>query len=82
AGAALMFQESELTGAKLAETLRTLKAHPERLKGMEKKAALLGRPEAAKELADVCVDLMVQTWGPSGRERATPEAKKAPRSES
>ncbi|WP_426745381.1 undecaprenyldiphospho-muramoylpentapeptide beta-N-acetylglucosaminyltransferase [Myxococcus faecalis] len=82
AGAALMFQESELTGAKLAETLRALKAHPERLKGMEKKAALLGRPEAAKELADVCVDLMVQTWGPSGRERATPEAKKAPRSES
>ncbi|WP_141326185.1 undecaprenyldiphospho-muramoylpentapeptide beta-N-acetylglucosaminyltransferase [Myxococcus sp. AB025B] len=82
AGAALMFQESELTGAKLAEALRTLKAHPERLKGMEKKAALLGRPEAAKELADVCVDLMVQTWGPSGRERATPEAKKAPRSES
>ncbi|MBZ4394796.1 undecaprenyldiphospho-muramoylpentapeptide beta-N-acetylglucosaminyltransferase [Myxococcus sp. MISCRS1] len=82
AGAALMFQESELTGAKLAETLRTLKEHPERLKGMEKKAALLGRPEAAKELADVCVDLMVQTWGPSGRERATPEAKKAPRSES
>ncbi|AGC47467.1 MULTISPECIES: undecaprenyldiphospho-muramoylpentapeptide beta-N-acetylglucosaminyltransferase [Myxococcus] len=82
AGAALMFQESELTGQKLAETLRTLKSQPERLKGMEKKAALLGRPEAAKELADVCVDLMVQTWGPSGRERATPEAKKAPRSES
>ncbi|WP_338864353.1 undecaprenyldiphospho-muramoylpentapeptide beta-N-acetylglucosaminyltransferase [Myxococcus stipitatus] len=82
AGAALMFQESELTGQKLAETLRMLKSQPERLKGMEKKAALLGRPEAAKELADVCVDLMVQTWGPSGRERATPEAKKAPRSES
>ncbi|MCP3162600.1 undecaprenyldiphospho-muramoylpentapeptide beta-N-acetylglucosaminyltransferase [Myxococcus qinghaiensis] len=82
AGAALMFQESELTGAKLAETLRALKSEPGRLKGMEKKAALLGRPEAAKELADVCVDLMVQTWGPTGRERPTPEAKTAPRSKS
>jgi len=83
AGAALMFRESELTGEKLAQTLRDLKAHPERLKSMEKKAGLLGRPEAAKELADVCVDLMVQTWGPNGRERTPVEAeKKAPRSHS
>ena len=82
AGAALMFRESELTGAKLAEVIRTLKSDPAKLKNMEKKAGLLGRPEAAKELADVCVDLMVQTWGPNGRERAPTEAKKAPRSHS
>lgn len=82
AGAALMFRESELTGAKLAEVIRTLKSDPAKLKNMEKKAGLLGRPEAAKELADVCVDLMVQTWGPNGRERAPTEPKKAPRSHS
>ncbi len=68
-GAALMLRESELTGAKLAEAIRELKAHPERRRQMEKRAGLLGRPEASKELADVCVDLMVQTWGQNGRER-------------
>jgi UDP-N-acetylglucosamine--N-acetylmuramyl-(pentapeptide) pyrophosphoryl-undecaprenol N-acetylglucosamine transferase len=83
AGAALMFREAELTGQKLAEVIRQLKSNPAQLKSMEKKAALLGRPEAAKELADVCVDLMVQAWGPNGRDRGTPpETKKAPRSHS
>jgi len=82
AGAALMFRESELTGETLAQTLRALKADPAKLKAMEKKAGLLGRPEAAKELADVCVDLMTQAWGPSGREPMPPPPKKAPRSES
>jgi UDP-N-acetylglucosamine--N-acetylmuramyl-(pentapeptide) pyrophosphoryl-undecaprenol N-acetylglucosamine transferase len=67
AGAALMFREAELTGEKLAATLRELKGHPERLRQMEKKAGLLGRPEAAKELADVCVELMVEKYGPGGR---------------
>ncbi len=82
AGAALMFREAELTGQKLAETIRQLKANPAQLKNMEKKAGLLGRPEASKELADVCVDLMVQAWGPNGRDRAPAETKKAPRSHS
>ncbi len=81
-GAAVMFRESELTGQKLAEQIRLLKTEPTRLKQMEKKAALQGRPEAAKELADVCVDLMVRAYGPNGRERpARPEAPKASRSE-
>ena len=69
AGAALMFRESELTGEKLANEIRALMKDPERRKKMEKKAALLGRPEAAKELADVCVQMMVEKWGPSGRPR-------------
>jgi UDP-N-acetylglucosamine--N-acetylmuramyl-(pentapeptide) pyrophosphoryl-undecaprenol N-acetylglucosamine transferase len=82
AGAALMFRESELTGPKLAEHIRALKSDPQKLKQMEKKAGLLGRPEASKELADVLVDLMVQAYGPQGRERpASAEAKKAQRSE-
>jgi len=74
AGAALMFRESELTGQSLAETIRALKESPERLKRMEKQAGLLGRPEAAKELADVCVQLMVSAWGPHGRDRPDKEA--------
>jgi UDP-N-acetylglucosamine--N-acetylmuramyl-(pentapeptide) pyrophosphoryl-undecaprenol N-acetylglucosamine transferase len=82
AGAALMFRESELTGQKLAEEIRRLKNEPERLRQMEKKAGLLGRPEAAKELADVLVDLMVKKYGPDGRalERGEdPRAKKPPK---
>ncbi len=63
-GAAVMFRESELTGQKLAETIRGLKDEPARLKQMEKKAGLLGRPEASKELADVCVELMIKAYGP------------------
>lgn len=78
AGAAIMFREAELTGQKLAEQIRTLKTEPAKLKQMEKKAGLLGRPEASKELADVCVELMVAAYGPNGRERpAKEEASKA-----
>jgi len=73
AGAALMFRESELTGEQLAREIRRLKEDPEKRRQMEKKAGLLGRPEAAKELADVLVDLMTQTYGPSGRAEARGE---------
>jgi len=69
AGAALMFRESELTGERLANEIRSLKANPEALRKMERQAGLLGRPEASKELADVCVQMMVDTWGPHGRDR-------------
>jgi UDP-N-acetylglucosamine--N-acetylmuramyl-(pentapeptide) pyrophosphoryl-undecaprenol N-acetylglucosamine transferase len=68
-GAAVMFRESELTGANLAEQIRSLHDHPEKLRKMERAAALLGRPEAAKEMADVCVQLMVEAYGPNGRTR-------------
>ncbi len=69
AGAALMFRESELDGKKLADAIRALKGDPERLHKMERAAGLLGRPEAARELADVCVELMTRAWGPKGRSR-------------
>jgi UDP-N-acetylglucosamine--N-acetylmuramyl-(pentapeptide) pyrophosphoryl-undecaprenol N-acetylglucosamine transferase len=75
AGAALMFRESELTGHALADQIRALMADPQRLVRMEKASGVLGRPEAAKELADVCVQMMVDTWGPRGRDR--PDKKKA-----
>ncbi len=70
AGAALMFRQSELTGQQLAEQIRLLKDNPDKRRQMEKKAGLIGRPEAAKELADVLVDLMVQAYGPNGRAEA------------
>lgn len=69
AGAAVMFREAELTGERLAQEIRALKTDPQRLRQMEKRAGLHGRPEASKELADVCVELMTEAWGPSGRDR-------------
>ena len=69
-GAAIMLRESELDGAKLAAEIRSLLNDPARRQKMEKQAALLGRPEASKELADVCVEMMVTTWGPQGRKRS------------
>jgi len=56
-GAALMFSESELDGAMLATTIRELHDDPARREKMERASGLLGRPEAAREIADVCVEL-------------------------
>jgi len=67
AGAAVMFRESELTGEKLAGTIRELQADPARLQRMERSAGRLGRPEAARELADICVELVDGTGGPGAR---------------
>ena len=75
-GAAVMFREAELTGQRLAQEMRALKQNPERMRQMEKQAGLMGRPEAAKELADICVQMMVEAWGPQGRTR--PQARMAP----
>jgi UDP-N-acetylglucosamine--N-acetylmuramyl-(pentapeptide) pyrophosphoryl-undecaprenol N-acetylglucosamine transferase len=73
AGAAVMFRESELTGDKLASTIRALYREPARLRQMERAAGSLGRPEAARELADVCVDLVER-----GRGRGTGRASEVP----
>jgi len=63
AGAAVMFREAELTGEKLAATIRELKNDPARLQKMEKAAGALGRPEAAREIADVLQQLCLEKWG-------------------
>ena len=63
AGAALMFRESELTGEQLATTIRTLYRDPPQLARMGRQAGQLGRPEAARELADVCVGLIERARG-------------------
>jgi hypothetical protein len=62
AGAALMFREAELTGERLAQELRRLAVEPERLQRMERAAGGLGRPEAARELVDLCA-----SWWPLRR---------------
>jgi len=66
-GAALMFRESELTGEALAATLRRLAADPESVRRMERAAGSLGRPEAARELVDVCAELVAGPSGNSGQ---------------
>ncbi len=63
AGAALMFREAELTGAHLAQAILSLEADRDRLKAMEKAAGSLGRPEAAREIADVLQQLCLERWG-------------------
>ena len=71
AGAALMFREAELTGELLAKTIRDLKNDPARLAKMEKAAGNLGRPEAAREIADVLQQLCLEKWGAlTGQKRA------------
>jgi UDP-N-acetylglucosamine--N-acetylmuramyl-(pentapeptide) pyrophosphoryl-undecaprenol N-acetylglucosamine transferase len=73
AGAARMFREAELSGLLLAETIRELKLHPDRLEQMEKAAGRLGRPEAAREIADVLQRLCQDRWGAlMGQKRVGP----------
>lgn len=63
AGAAKMIREEDLTGELLAKTVRELKADPAKLSEMERAAGLLGRPEAAGEIADVLGQLCLKRWG-------------------
>ena len=57
AGAAILLAEQGLTGEKLAGELRALEADRSRLARMSRASGVLGRPEAAREIADVCVSL-------------------------
>lgn len=58
AGAALMFPERELDGERLASALEELAGDAERLASMEVASASVGRPEAAREIIDACVDMV------------------------
>jgi UDP-N-acetylglucosamine--N-acetylmuramyl-(pentapeptide) pyrophosphoryl-undecaprenol N-acetylglucosamine transferase len=73
-GAALLMQEKDLTGRKLADELRALEADRARLQKMSRASGLLGRPEAAREIADVCVSLCSERLVREGRH--LPEARK------
>jgi UDP-N-acetylglucosamine--N-acetylmuramyl-(pentapeptide) pyrophosphoryl-undecaprenol N-acetylglucosamine transferase len=53
AGAAIMIEEGELTGGRLARTARELLADRARLVAMGQAARRLARPDAARRLADL-----------------------------
>lgn len=57
-GAAIMFREGELDGPKLAGAMRDLHDDKDKRSKMERAAGRLGRPEAAREIADVCVEMV------------------------
>jgi UDP-N-acetylglucosamine--N-acetylmuramyl-(pentapeptide) pyrophosphoryl-undecaprenol N-acetylglucosamine transferase len=67
AGAALLMPERELTSERLAAELRALEADRARLQKMSRASGLLGRPEAAREIADVCVSLCSERLVREGR---------------
>lgn len=87
AGAAVMIEEKDLTGEVLAHEIRAILTHPERAELMSRAAGGLGNPQAAREIADVCTELVRRRFGSQkGRDRgpdfhpvrpAEPAAKRA-----
>jgi UDP-N-acetylglucosamine--N-acetylmuramyl-(pentapeptide) pyrophosphoryl-undecaprenol N-acetylglucosamine transferase len=70
AGAATMIEERDLTGELLAAEIRAIMQNPERRRRMARAAGRLGAPAAAREIADVCAELVRQRWGsPHGQDR-------------
>jgi UDP-N-acetylglucosamine--N-acetylmuramyl-(pentapeptide) pyrophosphoryl-undecaprenol N-acetylglucosamine transferase len=70
AGAAVMIEERDLTGELLAAEIRRILLDPARRDEMSRAAGMLGRPQAASEIADVLTQLTVRRWGsPKGRDR-------------
>jgi UDP-N-acetylglucosamine--N-acetylmuramyl-(pentapeptide) pyrophosphoryl-undecaprenol N-acetylglucosamine transferase len=67
AGAAILMPEHELTAEKLAAEIRALEADRNRLQRMARASGVLGRPEAAREIADVCVSLCRERLVREGR---------------
>jgi UDP-N-acetylglucosamine--N-acetylmuramyl-(pentapeptide) pyrophosphoryl-undecaprenol N-acetylglucosamine transferase len=76
-GAALLIPEEALTGEKLAGELRALEADRERLRRMARQSGLLGRPQAAREIAEVCVSLCARRLVREGRHLPPQVAPKA-----
>ncbi len=58
AGAAVMIPDAQLSGPRLAELIAGLMDEPRRLAEMEAAAAALGRPLAAREIAQACLEQM------------------------
>ncbi len=64
AGASLVIPESELSGPRLATALSDLLADPVRLERMQQAAANLGRPDAARRVADMLLAAAGEGAGP------------------
>jgi len=78
-GAAILIPERDLTAQRLADELRALEADRERLRRMARQSGLLGRPEAAREIAEVCVSLCARRLVREGRNLpAQPQPKALP----
>ena len=60
AGGAEVIEERELTPLRLAERLRWFLSHHEALTAMEDRLAPLARPDAARRIAELCLDLMAR----------------------
>ncbi len=69
AGAAVMVEERDLTGERLAAEIRAILTDPERRRHMARAAGHLGAPQAAREIIDVCVELCRKRWGRPGQDR-------------
>jgi UDP-N-acetylglucosamine--N-acetylmuramyl-(pentapeptide) pyrophosphoryl-undecaprenol N-acetylglucosamine transferase len=76
-GAAVLIQEKDLTGEKLAGELGALEADRDRVGKMSRQSGLLGRPEAAREIAEVCVSLCSRRLVREGRNLPQQPAPKA-----
>jgi UDP-N-acetylglucosamine--N-acetylmuramyl-(pentapeptide) pyrophosphoryl-undecaprenol N-acetylglucosamine transferase len=63
AGAAVMIEEKELTGEVLAHEIRRILQSAEVREEMARSAGRLGSPQAAKEIADVCAEMVRRRWG-------------------
>jgi UDP-N-acetylglucosamine--N-acetylmuramyl-(pentapeptide) pyrophosphoryl-undecaprenol N-acetylglucosamine transferase len=79
AGAAVMIEEKDLTGERLAREIRAILSDPEQREKMARAAGRMGSPQAAKEITDVCTDLVRRRWGsPTGQTRDRPPAPARP----
>lgn len=58
AGAAVMLRQSDTTPEELADHIATIASDPQRRLAMEYAASRVGRPEAAREIVDVCEDII------------------------
>jgi UDP-N-acetylglucosamine--N-acetylmuramyl-(pentapeptide) pyrophosphoryl-undecaprenol N-acetylglucosamine transferase len=75
AGAAVMIEERDLTGELLAAEVRAILARPDRRERMARAAGRLGSPQAAKEIADVCTELVRRRWGSAFGQQRDPAQK-------
>ncbi len=79
AGAAVLIEEKDLTGERLAREIRAILSDPEQREKMARAAGRMGSPQAAKEITDVCIDLVRRRWGsPTGQARDRPPAPARP----
>lgn len=58
AGAAVVLEQQDVTGERLAETVAALLRDADRLRAMGARSRALGRPQAAEEIVRDCMDLV------------------------